>query len=384
MSIFIILSLLTFTNITILLVPKRIVDEIGLLLTHIPFPKGLLLVVLSIIIPLGGIELTAQVLTKLQILRFDTPKKTLMPKKNSEDWRLAALTLDRYHEHDPVLFWRPIAKSPYTSQRFKGPKVVVPKPANVFRILCYGDSNTEGTIHFSWPEELHKILILEKVDGTWEYEVLNAGVAGYSSYQGLMRFREEVSVFEPDLIFVSFGWNDLPTAIGAPDKYFKPPHSSIVFLQRVLLKYRFYLCIKYYLRKVQKPVIVTDKPQPRVSLGDYVGNLNGFLETAEKFGTTVVFLTRPNTVLIDELEKRSSSEDEDVVPWRKYVPEYNRALLKFAKAKIAIVIDIKQKFDSYQYLFADEAHFTLEGHKKMAEMLYNELLRKSLLPTESK
>jgi len=49
MSIFIILSLLTFTNITILLVPKRIVDEIGLLLTHIPFPKGLLLVVLSII-----------------------------------------------------------------------------------------------------------------------------------------------------------------------------------------------------------------------------------------------------------------------------------------------------------------------------------------------
>lgn len=61
--------------------------------------------------------------------------------------------------------------------------------------------------------------------------MLNAGVAGYSSYQGLLRFKQEVARYEPDLIFVSFGFNDLPPAIGEPDNYFKPPPYLIVSLQ---------------------------------------------------------------------------------------------------------------------------------------------------------
>lgn len=38
--------------------------------------------------------------------------------------------------------------------------------------------------------------------------MLYVGVVGYSSHQGLLRFREEAGTYEPDLVLVSFGWND--------------------------------------------------------------------------------------------------------------------------------------------------------------------------------
>lgn len=85
--------------------------------------KGLL-ALSSVLFVAGGIELGAQILTRLDVLETDSPMITMLP-EGSHDWRLAHITADRYREPDPVLFWRPVDRKPYTKQRFRGPVIEV-------------------------------------------------------------------------------------------------------------------------------------------------------------------------------------------------------------------------------------------------------------------
>lgn len=330
------------------------------------FFQNLLLVILSIVVFLMIIEVTACCLLRFRVVKKHTAMETQLI-AGTEDWRKAHMTADSYREPDPVLFWRPVPWYPYNSQRFKGPKAVIPKPSRVYRIICYGDSNTDGPAHGSWPEHLQQILNEQANNEKWNYEVLNAGVGGYSSYQGLLRFQEEVAVYEPDLILVSFGWNDPPLTVDFPDKKYRPPHSIVVFGERIFLKFNFYLVAKYYFNKSLKIPADNSNPRSRVSLEDYLLNLASFLKTAKAHKVSAVFLTRPHKLKVKEMKALPS--------WRKKVPLYNEALLEFAKNNNALSIDIENIFeDNYSYLFADECHFTLEGHKKMAEVIYRKLL----------
>ncbi|MFN7979921.1 MAG: hypothetical protein U0P30_17450 [Vicinamibacterales bacterium] len=49
-------------------------------------------------------------------------------------------------------------------------------------------------------------------------EVLNAGVTGYSSFQGAARVARDVPVYRPDVVLV-FGSNDAANAIGGDDAF---------------------------------------------------------------------------------------------------------------------------------------------------------------------
>jgi lysophospholipase L1-like esterase len=196
-------------------------------------------------------------------------------------------------------------------------------------------------------------------------EVLNAGVMGYSSHQGLMRFKEEVEVYQPDLIFVSFGWNDAPEALGKPDKDFQVPPPSVVYVERNLLRFRSYRLLRTLRRKWSTPELET--VGPRVKLQDYVANLQSFVDLGRKHDVRVVLLTRPHRGPVSEQTRRSG--------WRGTVPRYNEALVRFAKANNVPLVDVQAHFAGRPELFADECHFTAEGHQKMARLLSDELSR---------
>ena len=116
-----------------------------------------LLVLLGTAFTLLGLEATARVLVRLGVVDYWRPMKTVRI-EGTDDWRLNHITADDLREPDPELFWKPVARSPYNAQRFKGPLMAVPKPREVFRILCYGDSNTDGPKQGSWPEVLQELL----------------------------------------------------------------------------------------------------------------------------------------------------------------------------------------------------------------------------------
>jgi lysophospholipase L1-like esterase len=332
--------------------------------------QNLALAVTSLVLALGAIEGLARVLTQWGVLEAYAAMQTMVP-PGTEDWRMAHITADKYREPDPVLLWRPVAHAPYSSQRFKGPEIAEAKPSGTFRIFCYGDSNTDGPERGGWPERLQEVLDGTRAAGGPRYEVLNAGVTGYSSYQGLVRFRGEVARFRPDLVLISFGWNDLAPAIGKPDKDFEPPHPLLVGIQRVLLRATFYRVALHYLRPAAPTAPAPENP--RVAMRDYVANAGAFVASGREHGAAVALLTRPHREPPAELAKLAPN-------WRAHVPDYNRALLDFGRAAGAPVLDVQGEFAGHPERFADECHFTLDGHAAMAAWLADALRSAGLLP----
>ncbi|MDX2167670.1 MAG: GDSL-type esterase/lipase family protein [Deltaproteobacteria bacterium] len=77
-----------------------------------------------------------------------------------------------------------------------------------FRILALGDSSTWGwgaAQHESYPAVLQHLLDLNKGP---RFEVINAGVPGYTSYQGLTWLKRYGLALKPDLVIIGFGFND--------------------------------------------------------------------------------------------------------------------------------------------------------------------------------
>jgi len=87
------------------------------------------------------------------------------------------------------------------------------------RVLCLGDSVTFGLgvrDDQTWPVQLKRVLLASpELDGR-PVHVLNGGVPGWSSVQG-MRLLERVRWYEPDVIVFWFGYNDVQAALGRPD-----------------------------------------------------------------------------------------------------------------------------------------------------------------------
>ena len=335
--------------------------------------KNLLLAVSSVIVTIGALETVGQILVRTGLVTPYDAMRTMV-RRGAEDFRLAHITGDKFRIPDPVLLWRPIDRYPYTSQRLKGPVARIPKPVGTFRILCYGDSNTDGPNEKGWPEILQRVLAARRGAAGVDFEVLNAGVAGYSSYQGLMRFRQQVERFQPDLVTVSFGYNDIAPALGAPDKEFHVPPALWVSLQRQLLRYRFYRVADKIARRwsPEKPTSVGE----RVPLADYLANLQAFYEMGREHGADVVLLTRPHRGPRAELAKVDHN-------WRGKIPLYNRALKELGASRGIPVVDVQDYFERHHpEAFYDDCHFTLEGHELMAEMLAAELGVAGLLPVE--
>lgn len=323
------------------------------------------LVLVGAVVPLGSLEILAQLTTRLGLVSYFVPVEIRLGSK-TDDWRLAHIMADDYREPDPLLLWRSIPRYPYSSQRFKGPEIEVPKPAGTFRLIGYGDSNTDGpSLGNAWPAQLQAVLDEQHTSGR-RYEVVNAGVGGYSSYQGLMRFREEVDVYQPDLIFISFGWNDAAGAIGRPDQEFAslglfPIFDPVaLYIRRLVLRYRLTLVVRRLLSGGAR-VEFGAAESPRVDLSAFESNLRGFFATARERHVSPIVLTRPYRERTDALRLSPT--------WRRDVPRYNEVALRVADEAGVFAIDVEREFEGRPGMFLDECHFTPEGHREMARFV---------------
>jgi lysophospholipase L1-like esterase len=318
------------------------------------------------IVPPVAAEVACRGLTNWRVLRYHRPIETVW-KAGADDWRVATITADECREPDPVLLWRPMAHKPYNSQRFKGPLLSTPKPARVVRVMCYGDSLTDGPAKGDWPGRLHRLLTECPPYPGLRFEVVNAGVAGYSSHQGLLRLLQEIDLYQPDVLLVGYGWNDAAQATGPPDCGFQPPSWPVVALRRALVRYRAYLVLTYYLRQLHRePAVLLDRSDnPRVNIEQYLANLDRFRAEADARNIPIVFLTRPHLVAASAL-----SQDRT---WRRRVPDYNGALLSWARGKNLSLINAQEFFEQQPELFSDECHFFPAGYQRMAELVRDRL-----------
>jgi hypothetical protein len=192
-------------------------------------------------------------------------------------------------ERNAKLFWTfPRSWAEVNSYGFVGAEPVIPKPTGSYRILFLGNICTYGGL-----PAMVEFLLREKYPSV---ECLNFAAPGYSSYQGKVFSRSYLKTLAPDLLVVSYGWNDRWLAYGEPDedKRIDAGHSEHGGLSRRIY-YRWRLL--QVCRKALAPVLGEAKPLdvPRVSLDKFMENLESIGSQAEELGIPVIFATEPSS-----------------------------------------------------------------------------------------
>ena len=143
---------------------------------------------------------------------------------------------------DPRLFWRiipgsreiglgPAATGVNNDAGFRGALVPQDRRPEVARLAFLGDSSTYGvgvTLQESYVE-----LVGSRITRDLErpVDVMNRGVPGYSSFQGLRLLDNEVLRLRPDVLTLYFGaWNDFTPAIGGDDTEKGRPSAASAWL----------------------------------------------------------------------------------------------------------------------------------------------------------
>src|SRR5690606_22420768 len=92
---------------------------------------------------------------------------------------------------------------------FRGSLPITPKPADVVRVACIGDSHTFGWgvgEDETWPAYLADELARRYPER--RFEVLNCGVNNYDTRQEVVWLQQRVLAYEPDLVLLQFYVND--------------------------------------------------------------------------------------------------------------------------------------------------------------------------------
>src|SRR6266853_396477 len=118
--------------------------------------------------------------------------------------------LRRFAPWLPSAFRRsPVWRIALNEQGFRSGPVSPAKRAGVVRIACIGDSWTFGmnvNQDQMYPARLEAVL-KQQIPSS-DVEVMNFGVLGYSSFQGLELLKRQVLSLHPDVLVIGFGMND--------------------------------------------------------------------------------------------------------------------------------------------------------------------------------
>lgn len=109
-----------------------------------------------------------------------------------------------------------LASMHVNSRAFRGKEFTVPKPTGTYRIFALGGSTTYGyypatsSDDTAYPAVLETLLNAAKSNPSISrYEVVNAGLPGYSVRTSTQNFLSRILFYEPDMVIVYHNTNDL-------------------------------------------------------------------------------------------------------------------------------------------------------------------------------
>jgi lysophospholipase L1-like esterase len=276
----------------------------------------------------------------------------------NNEWRPYHAFQDKHFVYDSALIWRPkIGFSIFNSQGYRGRELAPTKGARELRIFTFGDSNTlgwSGPAGPNWPEYLQRLFDQTGASVT----VVNAGVYGYSAFQGLERFKEALPL-KPDMALISFGGNDAHL-VAASDSEFANRLGTWTRVEYAVARAKVGQLILAVLDRFGGKR--DERVVPRVSLEDYRRYLEQIANLGEAHKIRIVLLTRPFT-----------GESPHPLWWKHLAPAYNAATIDVGKRNGLPVIDVYSYFMHAPEYFSDESHFTEAGHRRMAELMYERL-----------
>jgi lysophospholipase L1-like esterase len=252
---------------------------------------------------------------------------------------------------------------------------LVPR-AGTYRILCLGDSNV-ALAGEPYPQRIQKLL---DAASPGRFEVINAGVPGYTSLQGLRLLEGRASSYAPRLVTVQFGWNDHWMA----DK----PLSQKVSRERVafglrerLRRSRIYQLGLYARTHLTRAAQRPEDSDYQVPPNEYREYLKRMVALGHERGFEVMLLTVPSNFKLEKLApfaRVGFTPGQSNPKWKpegliRVHAELNDIVRAVAASQSAVLVDLEAIFadlpERDDYFLQDAIHFSPRGHQFVAETL---------------
>jgi len=259
------------------------------------------------------------------------------------------------------------------SRGLRTPEFAVPKPPGITRVVCLGNSCTFG---YGVPDEviyarqLEELLRQDAPQSQWE--VVCAGVTGYASLQGMRFARRHLAEWQPDVVTICYGWNDHWIAAGGvADRDQELPAQWKLALQNQLTHSRSYRWLKYLIFKIMASGGDDQPVQPvlRVSPDDYTTNIANLVAYCRELGARVIVLTAP-----------IADQNPHPVLARGH-QAYITSTRQIAAQLQTELVDAASAFEGhpefYDNSMADYIHYNAAGHRLVAQLLGETILRGS-------
>ena len=274
---------------------------------------------------------------------------------------------------------------PLNQQGFRGKDFSPQKPSGVIRIACLGDSMTFGSAEGSYPELLENLLNQKFPEK--KFEVYNFGVPGYTSFQGGGLLKEVLEKYHPDIVIISYVWNDHWLARGFSDSEQKIPaqEGRLIRLRNLLAQLRLYQFLNWLTAKLSSKVF----PSPekfRVPIDEYEENLKAMIQLARVHHSQVILATAPAgfglAPLPDYLEYLGFIKKGENLEALHH--SYNQVMRKVAGAEKIPLVDLDLIFQSqgvknfFPNPKKDIIHPNLQGMKLIAQSLAEKIAQLNL------
>ena len=296
--------------------------------------------------------------------------------------------MEPYNEEDPRLMWSPVPNYnkgliQINSDGYRDRLYKQKKPPKVFRIVCLGDSSTFGwdvALSDTYHSRLEQKLNHQRSGSDYKYEVINFGVTGYSSYQGLLQYKYKGEKFQPDVVTAYYGANDMNRNYHYSDREIISRGDSRVIqnIQKYFFhKMEFYKLLRVGLLAFRERSL---ERMPRVSKREFGENLLALYNQCKKNNIELVLIPQASCLglSIDNLPINLAWEYQF-----QHYAAYRSVLNQVANSNSIPVVSIPSMLeteDNSEGLFLDFVHPSPKGHERIAQALFTCLEENRLLP----
>ena len=265
------------------------------------------------------------------------------------------------------------------------------KPPGPYRIVTLGGSttqNVEVSDEDTWSAQLEAKLnndpaFLAKV-GARTVEVINAGLGGSRTREGLLRFEQDVVRMQPDLILVAYNWNDIHYGTEGydPDQPLataRPWWHGVKILQNAWIRW-----VRFQDRSEMRwgNNLAHLRPDEYRAIV-YKRNLIKMSYLSRKIGAQMMFVNLPGlcreaafgspeySVIVENTRANPASFPY----WVKIKQFAASTLQEVGRTEGVGTIDVSGYFERFSStdrlrLFVDEMHTTKDGSEQIANAIY--------------
>lgn len=271
---------------------------------------------------------------------------------------------------------------------FRGPDFQVPKPKDTFRIFVLGDSTVFGMAKEScpYPAQLQEQFLK---NNSPHVEVVNAGIEGNDSSMARQRLINHVLKFEPDLVLIAVGWNDLYSRHPADMTRNTKFRTLSRWLNKLYLvkAYRFVI-FRYLHPWIRPPSSTKAESFAAFEPVEFRENLMAMISAIRTKNATAVLMTLPSV-----LSETPSLAAKNLMHFPHFTTNpqalyrlsvrYNETIREVAVAAGIGLVENESfmaALPNRESYFFDTMHMICEGNAVLAGHIFQELMKLGIMP----